>query len=104
MLILTTWKSRPLTPEQSKRMMAVWGTQLESHATNPVWNELFWVMSADGSSGASLTEAADPDVAARRSLQICLELGEFVDIETKVVVDQSHAMAPILAAMATVGA
>jgi hypothetical protein len=103
MLTLTTWKTRPLAPEQQKRMMTVWGAQLERHANDPVWKEHFMCVHADGSGGASLTETSDSEAAAQRSLLVCLELGEFLDIETKVVLTQEHAMPAILAALGTLG-
>jgi hypothetical protein len=103
MLMLNTWKTRPLSPEQTKRMMAIWGAQLERHAKDPVWNELFFCLHADGSGGASLVEASDGDAANQRGLQLCIELGEFLEIETKVVLNQEQAMPAILASMATIG-
>ncbi len=102
MLMLTTWKSRPLSPEQTKRMMAVWGTQLERDQKDPAWKELFFCVFADGSGGASLVEATDPDAANQRALQTCLELGEFFELETRPVLSQEQAMPAILASMATI--
>jgi hypothetical protein len=35
MLICTSWKARPLSPEQANRMMQVWGKVEASTAENP---------------------------------------------------------------------
>ena len=103
MMMLTTWKNRPLSPEQSKRMMTVWGAQLERYTKDPAWKEPFFCMYADGSGGASLADAPDTDTASQRALQLCLELSEFLEIETKVVLTQEQAVPAILASMATLG-
>ena len=35
MHLITTWKTRPLSPEQFSRLMAVWGKLEERSATDP---------------------------------------------------------------------
>jgi hypothetical protein len=101
MLLLTTWKNRPLNPEQQQRLMKVWAAQLERQTKDPAWKQLFFYMHADGSGGATVADLPDTDKAAARGLQECIELTEFLELETRFVLTQEQAMPSILAAMAT---
>ncbi len=102
MLIMTTWKTRPNTPEASKRMMATWGQQLERHTKDPVWKELWFYIHTDGSGGASLAEVPDTEVAGQRAMQLCMELSEFLEIDMKPVLNQEQAMPAVIASQATI--
>ena len=102
MLIMTTWKTRPNTPDAAKRMMAIWGQQLERNAKDPAWKELWFYLHTDGSGGASLAEVPDTGVAGQRAMQMCMELGEFLEIDMKPVLTQEQAMPAIIAAQATI--
>ena len=49
MIVCTTWKSRPLSPDQTKRMMDVWA-KTEARTTESTSSErLCWYIAADGS-------------------------------------------------------
>jgi hypothetical protein len=101
MLILTTWKTHPLSPEKLTRMVPIWGAQVEQHAKNPAWTELFNCTLIDGSGGFTLAEAADQDAANLRGLQIALELREFMEIGMKPVFRIEDALPAVMAAVAT---
>jgi hypothetical protein len=101
MLLMTTWKVRSITPEASKRMMAVWSRQLELNAKDPVWKELWVYFYTDGSGGVNLIETPNTEVAAQRGLQIAMELTEFLEMETKPVLSLEQAMPAIVAWQAT---
>jgi hypothetical protein len=102
MILLTAWKTRPLSPEQQKRMMAIWGAQLERTAKDPAWKPLSFYMYADGSGGISLAEVTDYDKANARGLQESIELSEFLELDSRPVLTQEQAMPAILAAMASI--
>lgn len=99
MLVCTTWKARPLSPEQAKRMMDVWGKTEAMEAESADTERLCWYISADGSGGMTVSRVADSDAAAGLALQTALALGEFIELESKIVLDMESAMAPIAASM-----
>ncbi len=99
MLLLTSWKGRPLSPEQSNRMMQVWGKIEAAMAENPNVERLCWYITSDGSGGVTVTKSADADAANAFELETSLALSEFLEFESKVVLDLDTAMGPILKAM-----
>ncbi len=99
MLIASTWKSRPLTAAQANRMMEVWAKIEARTAENPSIERIGWYIAADGSSGVSLDKVSDPDAAAAYHLEISLALNEFIEIESKIVLDLDAAMPAILKGM-----
>lgn len=96
MIVWTTWKARPLSPEQATRMMDVW-SRTEAKVA-PAGERLAWYLAVDGSGGVSIDRFDDPDAAAVHGLEIALALGEFLEIESKVVLDLDAAMPAITAA------
>jgi hypothetical protein len=101
-IAVTIWKARPLTPEQTNRMMSVWGKQQAQDAADPAWENVFWGLYADGSGGLAVARFADADKANARALEQCMALGEFLEIETKIVLDLEQAMPSIMTAVTAV--
>lgn len=97
MYIRTTWTARPLTPEQTNRMMAVWGKLEASLAANPTFERVCWFIDADGSGGVTIAKTTDADGAAALGLEQSLALGEFLVLDSKIVLDLDSAMPAILA-------
>lgn len=100
MLVCTTWKARPLSPEQTQRMMQVWAKTEARESEDTSSERLCWYIAADGGSGVTVSRVSDPDAAAALQLEAALALGEFLEIESRVVLDLDEAMGPINAAVA----
>ena len=96
MLIGTTWKARPLTAAQIDRMMAVWGKLEADLATNPAVERVCWYITADGTAGVTVDKVTDPEAAAAFNLEVSLALGEFIELDTRPVLDLESAMPAIL--------
>jgi hypothetical protein len=99
MLVCTSWKARPLTPERANRMMEVWGKVEAAQAENADTRRLCWYIFSDGSGGFTVSEATDADAATAFELEIALALSEFLDLESKLVLDLDAAMPAILKGM-----
>jgi hypothetical protein len=99
MLIGTTWKARPLSREQANRMMTIWGKIEADMAANPNVERLCWFITADGSAGVTVARAVDADAAAAFNLEVALALGEFLEIDSRPVLDLDSAMPAILAGL-----
>jgi hypothetical protein len=103
MLICTTWKARPLSPEQSNRMMAVWGQLEAEQDAHPEVERLCWYLYADGSGGFTVADFKDDAAAHAWGLEQALALGEFLELDSRPVHDLESAMPAISAAMERVG-
>lgn len=99
MLVQTTWKARPLSPEQATRMMTVWGKLEAALAENPDLERVNFYIYADGSGGSEVVRATDSDTALQFSLESSLALGEFLDLDSRIVLDLDTAMPAIVKAM-----
>lgn len=99
MLSCSTWKARPLTPEQSDRMMSVWGKLEADMAARTDVTRVCWYINADGSGGMTVSESDGSDAANAFNLEVSLALGEFLEIQDNVVLDLDTAMPAIVAAM-----
>lgn len=99
MLMCTTWKARPLSPDQMDRMMAVWGKMEADEAENPNGERLCWFIFGDGGGGFTVSRFSDPAAATAFGLELALALGEFLEIDTRPVLDLETAMPAIMAAM-----
>ncbi|HZT67167.1 MAG TPA: hypothetical protein VFA11_15365 [Acidimicrobiales bacterium] len=99
MLVQTTWKSRPLSPEQANRMMSTWGKIEARMAEDPNLERINWYINADASGGSTVVRAADGDAAHQFSLEISLALSEFLELESRVVLELETAMPGILKGM-----
>lgn len=96
MYMLTTWKSRQITPDQMNRMMATWGRQQASAATNTSSEEVCWFINVDGSGGITVQKVKDADAAMANGLAQSLALGEFLELSSTVVLDLDQAMPAIM--------
>ncbi len=99
MLVCTTWKSRPLSPDQSRRLMEVWAKTEAREAEQVAAERLCWYITTDGSAGLTVSKVSDAEAAAKLQLEVSIALGEFLELESKIVLDLETAMAPIDAAM-----
>lgn len=104
MLICTTWKSRPLTPEQSGRMMDIWGKIEADMAENPNTERVCWYLYGDGSGGFTVADVKDQETADTLGLETALALGEFLELDSRPVHDLETAMPAIMRAMERVTA
>jgi hypothetical protein len=96
MLVCTTWKARQLSREQANRMMMVWGNLEASLAVDPSVERLCWYIFSDGSGGMTVSRFTDPEVAASNELSTSLALSEFLEFESRVVLDLQTAMPAIV--------
>lgn len=99
MLLCTSWKARPNSPDQTDRMMATWGKLEADLATNPHMERLCWYLYLDGSGGFTVSRVADDDEAHRFGLEMALALGEFLELESRMVLDLDQSMPAIMKAM-----
>jgi hypothetical protein len=99
MLMCTSWKSRPLSPEQTDRMMSIWGKIEADQAANASVERVCWFMNADGGGGFTVNRAVDPDAATALGLEFALSLGEFLEVDTRPVLDLNEAMPAITNAL-----
>ncbi|MGB5759520.1 MAG: DUF3303 family protein [Acidimicrobiales bacterium] len=99
MLLCTTWKVRSMQPEAAQRMMTAWGKLEADMAQVSGMNRLCWYSFSDGSGGFQVTEVNDDAAVHRFGLESSLALGEFLDMETRPVLDLESAMPAITAAM-----
>jgi hypothetical protein len=100
MFVCTTWKARPLSPDQANRMMENWAKTEAKEAEDSSSERVCWFIAADGSGGLTVSKVADADAAAASMLEISLALGEFIELESKIVLDLDAAMPSITAGMA----
>ena len=79
--------------------MATWGKIEAKFAERTDMERINWYIAADGSSGSEVVKAADSDAALQFALETSLALGEFLEFESKVVLDLDAAMPAIMNAM-----
>jgi hypothetical protein len=96
MLICTTWKSRQLSADQANRMMGRWGKIEAAQAENPSVERVCWYIFGDGSGGFTVNKATDADAATAFGLEVSLALSEFLELDSKIVLDLDSAMPAIL--------
>lgn len=99
MLVCTTWKGRPLSPDQQGRMMETWGKIEAAMAENPSVERVCWYIYADGSGGMTVAKALDVDAANAFELETSLALSEFLEMDSRIVMDMESAMPAILKGM-----
>ena len=99
MLICTSWKQRPLSTERANRMMAVWGKIEADTAENPNLERICWYMFGDGSGGFTVSKVHDVEAANAFGLEIALALGDFIDLDSRIVLDLDTAMPAIVKAI-----
>ncbi len=95
MLVCTTWKSRPLSPDQSRRLMGVWAKTEAREAQQVAAERLCWYITTDGSAAFTGSKVSDAEAAAKLQLEVSIALGEFLELESKIVLGVETGMAPI---------
>jgi hypothetical protein len=80
-------------------MMQTWGKLEAATAENPSVERLCWFMYADGSGGVTVDKHVDVEAANAFGLEVALVLGEFLELESHIVLDLDAAMPAILKAM-----
>jgi len=98
MHLITTWKSRPLSPEQFDRLMTLWGKLEERAASDSSSERIGWFQFSDGSGGVTIDKVKDVEAALALGLEQSLTLGEFIELDTKVGMDLDAALPLILKA------
>ena len=100
MYVLMTWKGRALSLEQAGRMMDSWGKVEAKQAEDASSERVCWFITADGTGGMTVAKVADADAAALLQLETSLALGEFLELESRIVLDLDTAMPAIVAGVA----
>ncbi len=95
MLICTSWKARPLSGEQANRLMEIWGKIEADQAQNPGVERLCWYIFGDGSGGFTVNRAVDIEAANAFGLEISLALGDFLELDSRIVLDLDSALPAI---------
>jgi hypothetical protein len=98
MLVCTTWKARPLSPEQFDRLMAVWGKLESEQDAHADVARVCWYIYSDGSGGFTVADVEDEAAAHAWGLESALALGEFLELESRTVLDLESALPAIAAA------
>jgi hypothetical protein len=98
MILITTWKSRPLSPDQFNRLMSLWGKLEQKVAADTSSERLCWYSYSDGSGGVTIDNVKDVEAALALELEQALSLGEFIELEAKLGVDLDAALPLILKA------
>jgi hypothetical protein len=100
MLVCTTWKARSLSPDQAQRLMETWSKTEAKEAEDTTAERLCWYIAADGSGGVTVSRVTDSDAAIALMLEVSLALGEFLELDSRIVLDLETAMSPILSGLA----
>jgi hypothetical protein len=98
MHLITTWKSRPLSPEQFDRLMAVWGKLEQRTAADASAERVCWFQFSDGSGGITIDKVKDVEAALSLGLEQSLTLGEFLELDTKIGLDLESSLPVIIKA------
>jgi hypothetical protein len=80
-------------------MMLTWGKLEAAGAANPALERLCWYITSDGSAGVTVSRFIDAEAATAYELETALALGEFLEFDSKIVLDLETAMPAILKAM-----
>lgn len=99
MLVCTSWKQRPLSLEQSNRLMEVWGKIEADTAGNPNVERVCRYMFGDGTGGFTVSKVHDAEAANTFNLEMSLTLGDFIDLDSGIVLDLATSMPAIVKAM-----
>jgi hypothetical protein len=99
MLLCTSWKQRALSAEQINRLMEIWGKIEADTAQNPNLERVCWYMFGDGTGGFTVNKVHDVEAANAFGLEISLALGDFLELDSRVVLDLDSAMPAIVKAV-----
>ena len=81
-------------------MMETWAKTEAKEAENSASERVCWFISVDGSSGMTVSKVADSDAAIQLMLEVSLALGEYIELDSRIVLDLDTAMPAITDAMA----
>jgi len=79
--------------------MEIWGKAEADMAANPDLERVCWYMFADGSGGFQVVKTTNAEAATAFGLELSLALGEFLEFDSKIVMDLETAMPAILKAV-----
>lgn len=99
MYLYSSWKSRSYSADQTDRLMEIWGKAEADMAANPNLERVCWFMFADGAGGFQVVKAHDVEAATAFGLELSLAMSEFLEFDSKVVLDLDTAMPSILKAV-----
>jgi hypothetical protein len=95
MLVCTSWKARPLSSEQANRMMEIWGKIEADQAANSSVERVCWYIFGDGTGGFTVNRVIDVDAANAFGLELSVALGDFLELDSKIVLDLDSALPAI---------
>jgi hypothetical protein len=75
--------------------MEIWGKIEADQAQNPSVERICWYMFGDGSGGVTVNKAVDIEAANAFGLEISLALGDFLELDSKIVLDLDNALPAI---------
>ena len=101
---LVTWKTRPLSPEQTTRMMGAWAAMQASEAQQQHADVICRYFHADGSGGFTVANIIDPIADASWLLEWSLVLKEFFEMDRKIVLTLDEALPAMMAAVGRITA
>lgn len=104
MLISTTWKTRPLSKAQTATMMERWAKVEAATAADSSSERVSFYMNADGSGGSTVVRVKDEGAAAAHGLEMALAMWEFIETESKVVLELDDALPAIMRAVERINA
>jgi hypothetical protein len=84
--------------------MAIWGKIEADQAQNPSVERLCWYMFGDGSGGFTVNKVLDVEAGNAFGLEISLALGDFLELDSKIVLDLESALPAIQKAVERVNA
>jgi hypothetical protein len=99
MHVAFNWKTRPLSPEQTTRMMRVWASMQAAEASMTHTEQVCQFFRADGSGGFSVSRIIEADAAAAFSLEWTLAMTEFLEMESTIVTTLDEALPSIMKAV-----
>jgi len=80
-------------------MMDTWGKLEAEQAERAGSERLCWFLNTDGSGGFTVSQVDDDAEAQAFALETALALGEFLELDTRPVLDLDAAMPAIMAAV-----
>ena len=98
MILVTTWKNRPIRPEQYNRLMTIWGKLEQKAAADSSIERIGWYSYSDGSGGVTIDNVKDVEAAMALGLEQALTNGEFIELDTKIGLAMDSALPQILKA------
>jgi hypothetical protein len=81
-------------------MMDTWAKLEAKQAEDSSSERLCWFLNADGSGGVTISKVNDADAASALQLETSLALSEFLEIDSRIVLDLDSAMPAIQAGIA----